>query len=106
LENFFFDEVPFPAFERLFANFIYEEKQSKDVIIKENSPMKYIYFIKEGNIEITTSKSLLELSQLIKKLIEKKLVNTKGNSLKLLSFDKGPFSIPLKILKEKFLNII
>ena len=103
LVNFFFDELPFPLFERLFSNFIHEEKINKNIIIQEGTPVKYIYFIKEGNIELTTSKSLYELFHLTSKLHKKKF-QKKFKSSKLISFDKGPFAIPSKILKEKMNN--
>lgn len=103
LNNFFFDKIPFKIFEKIFANFILEEKKKNDVIIREDSDVKYIYFIKEGIIELTMNKSLQELYDLSSKLIKTK-TKEELNLNELTPLPEGHLTISQKILNRKIFN--
>jgi len=72
--NFFFSSIKKETFEsNFYLCFIYEEFFRGDIIIKENQPIKYIYFIKEGEIEISCNKNILEIHKIIKLLTSLKI---------------------------------
>ena len=68
-DSFFFSNIVKRKFEReYYPLFSKELLQKGNILFKENSPVKYIYFIRNGNIELTTSKSILENHVFIKYL--------------------------------------
>jgi CRP-like cAMP-binding protein len=70
LENFFFTSVQKKAFEkRYFNQFVCEDFFRGSVIFTEGEEMKYLYIVKEGEIELSICKSLLEIHKLSKYLI-------------------------------------
>ena len=73
LKNYFFKSIIKSTFDkfyfRLFETVIYQRGQN---IFFENEKVDYIYFIKEGEIKLTSNRSVLENHVLIK-LIEKKI---------------------------------
>jgi hypothetical protein len=71
VQNFFFNNINLKIFERkYFSHFIYEEYLRGSTIFNENENNKYIYFLKDGDVEITINKSLLEIHNLVKVLID------------------------------------
>ena len=69
--NFFFQKISQRKFERRYFNsFISENYINNDYIYNENSPSNYIYFIEEGTVELTSTKSILEIQLLLKGLGE------------------------------------
>jgi hypothetical protein len=71
VENFFFKKMNYKFFEKkYFPHFIYEEYHRGSIILNENENNKYIYFLKDGDIELTINKSLLDIHNLVKTLIE------------------------------------
>ena len=69
--NFFFEKIPQRKFEKRFFNFfISENYENNDYIYKENSRSNYIYFIEEGTVELTSTKSIIEIQLLLKGLGE------------------------------------
>ena len=70
--NFFFQKISSKKFEKKYSNFFLSENYANnDYIYNENSPPAYTYFIEEGTVELTSSKSILEIELLLKKLKEK-----------------------------------
>ena len=80
IANYFFNTVIESKFEKNYLNwFIYEEKQKDEFIIKENSQVEYLYFIKEGKVELTINKNVFEIENIIQYL--KKLYKNKENNI-------------------------
>ena len=62
IDSFIFRNIPFGIFEKkIFNLFIFEEKIKDEIIIKENEEVNYLYFIKDGDIELSVNKNLIEL---------------------------------------------
>ena len=69
--NFFFVKISQRKFEKRFFNFfISENYENNDYIYNENSSSNYIYFIEEGTVELTSTKSIIEIQLLLKGLGE------------------------------------
>ena len=67
--SFFFSQISKRKFEREYYPLFMKEILTKGTILfKENSPVKFIYFISNGNIELSTKKSVLETHAFIKYL--------------------------------------
>ena len=66
INNFFFRSIKKNVFERYYLNFFeLENYQSGQKICVENDSVKYIYFIKKGNVKLSYKKSILEIHSLI-----------------------------------------
>ena len=62
VDNFFFKNIPYKLFEhKTFAYFYYGERTKGEIICKENHTLEYLYFIKEGKVELTIKKTIPEL---------------------------------------------
>ena len=71
-KNYLFNKIPPKKFEKkYFSLFIYETYHKGDILFKENDKLQYVYFIKEGNVKLLSSKSILELELLITELNKK-----------------------------------
>jgi CRP-like cAMP-binding protein len=69
-ENFFFKTIKKLVFQkRYFPLFIYEECYKGDILFRETNLSNNIFFIKEGEVELTINRNVLELSQITKSLI-------------------------------------
>ena len=69
--SFIFGKIDAKRFERKYFNFFISEKyENNDYIFNENSPCNYTYFIEEGTVELTSTKSILEIQILLKGLKE------------------------------------
>jgi len=67
--NFFFVKINQRKFERRFFNFFISEiYENNDYIYNENSNSNYVYFIEEGTVELTSTKSIIEIQILLKGL--------------------------------------
>jgi CRP-like cAMP-binding protein len=68
-ENFFFNPIRKTVFEnRYFKELILEEYPRGYEIFRENSPVNEIFITKDGSIELTINKNLLDLHSLTKNL--------------------------------------
>ena len=80
LDNFYFHPLYKGFFEKYyFKYFDLVEYKLKQIIVKENDPIDYIYFIKSGSVKLTSSRSIAEnhiLIELIKNIL---LKSNKGN---------------------------
>jgi CRP-like cAMP-binding protein len=102
LENFFLSEIRKETFEnKYFPCFIYEEFVKGDQLLKENESNKYVYFIKEGDVEIYTHKNILEIHNIIKTLTS--LNVSLPSDFNYYSFRNEPRNY-LEDLKKKKLN--
>ena len=76
LNNFFFSSISKITFEKVYLKFFeYVKYYSNQIIIKENDPINYIYFIKSGNVRIYSKRSIIQnhlLIQLIINILEQK----------------------------------
>lgn len=72
IECFFYNVISVSTFQKKhFLNFIFSEKQRFDLLYSDDETVDYIYFIKEGEIELSLNKNMIELHILIKALINK-----------------------------------
>ena len=78
LNNFFFKKINPKKFQkRYFGYFIMNNFKKGDIIYRENEMPKYAYFIKEGKVELSTSKNILEMEATIE-ILKKKIENVKA----------------------------
>ena len=81
--NFFFQKISIRKFDkRYFDFFISENYSNNDYVYNENSYPNYIYFIEEGAVELTSTKSIIEIQILLKNL------NDKDANLEKFYYDK------------------
>ena len=67
VESFFFNSIRIPVFKkRYFNTFINKEYRRGDIIYREKEIIEYIYFTKEGEIELTFRVNFLELNKIIR----------------------------------------
>ena len=75
LDNFFFHSIFKGYFEKYyFKYFKIEQYKMKQIIVKENDPILYCYFIKSGSVKLSSNRSIIEnhiLIEIIKNIIEK-----------------------------------
>jgi len=75
LENFFFGSIFKGFFEKYyFKYFEITHYKMKQIIIKENDPILFCYFIKSGKVKLSSNRSIIEnhiLIELIKNIISK-----------------------------------
>ena len=71
-DNFFLAHYKIQVFKKeIFHHFIFESKIKGELIMKENIPNKYIYFIKTGQIELLISTDIFNLIEIIKTISER-----------------------------------
>ena len=75
LDNFYFRSIYKNYFEKYYFKFFdLVQYKMKQIIVKENEPIQFCYFIKSGTIKLTSNRSILEnhiLIELIKNIIIK-----------------------------------
>ena len=75
LDNFFFRSIYKNYFEKYyFKYFDLVEYKIKQIIVNENDPIKFCYFIKSGTVKLTSNRSIIEnhiLIELFKNIILK-----------------------------------
>lgn len=103
--NFFFNSLRQEYFEsKIFNHISPHEYSSKYILFKEGEPIKYIYFVREGSVEISITSSIINLQKQIENLLSnnqnvKKLSNY---SILVNSYMEGILNnINSKLLKEK-----
>ena len=78
--SYFLSKVKYHKFAKNYYNwFVYEKYIKNDTLFYEGENIKYLFFIQEGSVELTTSKSMNEIESLINILLDKKgnIVGTK-----------------------------
>ena len=97
--NFFFKEISIYLFEKnYFHLFSACEYKKDDIIITTGSPLKDLIFIREGEVSLEMSSSLMNIQNLIKYLYEYIFTNE--------LFVKLPQNKQMKLLSNKTINII
>ena len=75
LDNFYFHPLYKGFFEKYyFKYFELVQYKMKQIIVKENDPVNYVYFIKNGSVKLTSTRSIAEnhiLIELIKNILLK-----------------------------------
>ena len=121
-KNYLFNKIsPKRFIKRYFNLFILETYNKGDILFEENNELEYIYFIKEGNVDLLTSKSILEMEMFINEINKKiKIIqnifhygennedeknitlynNIKSSSVELFEHIKKKEKIKIFILKE------
>ena len=95
-QNYFFHRIQYYKFSKKYFNWFINEKYSKGhIIFNEGEHIKFLYFIQEGSVELSTSKSMNEIEELIK------LINEKKEFL----IRKNYTDINLNILKKKYVDV-
>ena len=65
-QNFFFHRIQYYKFSKKYFNCFISEKYNKgDQLFKEDDDINYLYFIQEGSVELSFSKSMNEIDSLI-----------------------------------------
>ena len=87
LDNFFFSSINKGFFDRIYLKYFeYGKYIMNQVIIEENEPIKYIYFVKSGNVNIYSKRNIIQnhiLIEIINNILKKKkLIMGHKNSLK------------------------
>ena len=76
LDNFFLSSIYKSTFEKVYLKlFEYHKYYSNQIIIKENEPINYIYFVKSGKIKLFSTRSIIQnhiLIQIIINIIKQK----------------------------------
>ena len=68
INNFIFKRIH-KHFEKYYFHYFYfEEINANEYLFKENDPIEYIYFLKEGTVELTINKNIFKINDLINKL--------------------------------------
>ena len=68
LNNYIFQKIS-KHFEQNYFNFFeFEEVKANHYLFKENSPVEYIYLLKKGFVELSISKNIFNIHDLINKL--------------------------------------
>ena len=70
--RFFFKNINLKRFSRKYFNlFVYEKYLNGTILFKENEPLNYAYFIEDGQVELTTTKTMLQIDIFLRGLQEK-----------------------------------
>ena len=71
-KNYLFNKITPKKFVRRYFNlFTLETYMKGDILFNENDDLEYVYFIKEGNVNLFTSKSILEMEMFINEINKK-----------------------------------
>ena len=79
LNNFFMSSIAKSTFEKVYLQYFeYMKFYSNQIILGENEPINYIYFIKRGNVKTYSNRSIIQnhlLIQIIINIIKQKCPN-------------------------------
>ena len=82
-ERFFFKNINLKKFSKKYFNlFVYEKYLNGTILFKENEELNYVYFIEEGLVELTSTKTMLQVDIFLRGLQEKFSLKEEENSLK------------------------
>ena len=79
IDNFIFKQIARHFEKKYFPFFVYEELNYNDYLFRQNKPVEYIYFLKEGVVELSINKNIFQIDTLIKNL---NLIKQKKNKEK------------------------
>ena len=92
LNNFFFSSIYKGFFDKIYLKYFeYSKYFINQMIIEENDPIRYIYFVKTGNVKIYSKRNIIQnhiLIELIKNILKNKnslllLENSRASNLNL-----------------------
>jgi CRP-like cAMP-binding protein len=73
MSNFFFKRINVLTFQKSYFNYFITQNYVKgDVLFNENEKPEFVYFIEDGIVELSTSKSVIEMQMIIRILQEKR----------------------------------
>ena len=76
IDNFFFTSIYKVLFDRVYIKYFeYDKFIMNQAIIEENEPIKYLYFVKHGNVKLFSKRNIIQnhiLIQIINRILEKK----------------------------------
>ena len=79
-QNYFFHRIKYYKFSKKYFTWFINEKYSKgDIIFNEDEKVKFLYFIQEGSVELSTSKNMTKIEELINLINEKKELLIRNN---------------------------
>lgn len=91
-DSFYFRKIRLQYFiKNYFSDFSYQELTYGNNILSQNQPLKYLYFLKDGIIEVYCNKSIIELIDLIKILCKKLKNKSEEIKKKLFSLNNKLF---------------
>ena len=102
IDNFIFKKIK-QFEEKYFPFFEYEEKNNNQYLFKENEQLDYIYFLKEGIIELSLNKNILQIISLLDKL--NLLKESKNNPNEENHIDKNKAKTTSNIKLDKNINL-
>ena len=81
VDNYFFKSMQYKDFEKkIFVSFKSQELLKNSYICRENEPTNYLYFISDGQIELTMYKSMSDIYELLfylRQLLKSQTVNNR-----------------------------
>ena len=99
VDNYFFKSMQYKDFEKkIFVCFECQERYKNSFICYEDEPANYLYFIREGQIELTIHKSMSDMFEMIK-LLRKKINKKETIKRQLALLPKDPY------LKNIMINV-
>ena len=97
LDNFFFHSIYKGYFDKIYLKYFeYSKYYINQKIIEENEPIRYIYFVKNGNVKIYSNRSIIQNHILIKVINN---ILKRKNSFLILE-NSNPFDIDFKLYPE------
>ena len=76
LNNFFFSSIYKGFFDKIYLKFFeYSKYYINQIILEENEPIKYIYFVKTGAVKLYSKRSIIQnhiLIEIVKNILKKK----------------------------------
>ena len=80
--RFFFKNINLKKFAKKYFNlFVYEKYLNGTVLFRENEPLNYVYFIEDGQVELSSTKTMLEIEIFLRGLEEKFSLKSDENNL-------------------------
>ena len=112
LDNFFFSSIYKGFFDKIYLKYFeYSKYFMNQIIIEENEPIRYIYFVKNGNVRIYSNRSIIQnhiLIEIINNILKRKnniLMPEKSiqNALNISLYPemKGDFELIKKEIKKR-----
>ena len=81
--RFFLKYINLKRFSKKYFNlFVYEKYLHGYTLFRENEELNYVYFIEDGLVELSSTKTMLEIEIFLKGLEEKYLLKDEENNLK------------------------
>lgn len=104
LDNFFFSSIKKKMFEKkYFQMFIVEDYYRGASLFKENEEAKFLYLLKDGEVELTINRNILELHKIVKTLLDLKLLDS--DKVTQYQIKNDPKNIMDELSKKKLIKL-